>query len=400
MLETDVAIIGCGLAGSTAAAMLGRAGIATMVVDPHTEYPPDFRCEKLDGSQIAALEKTGLAGPILAKGTMNSRILVVRGGRVVDNKPRRQCNILYNTMVNAMRGEIPQGVERVTGKVTDVINSTERQTLTLSSGETVSARLVIFASGLNVALRESLGIDRKMISAGHSVSIGFDIAPKDGGVFDFEALTYFSEQAADRLAYLSLFPIGPVKRANLFVYRDMTDPWLVAFRKAPQSALETLLPRLTHVIGDFKVTDTPRIRSVDLVTAGGHIQPGVVLVGDAFGTSCPAAGTGCNKVFTDVERLCHAYVPAWLATPGMGADKIAAFYADPEKRAADTQSRAKAFRLKALSTEKGLAWSARRHGRYFWHLAMGTLRRVREGAGAHLLGHVVAGGGGAGKAHG
>lgn len=400
MLETDVAIIGCGLAGSTAAAMLGRAGIATVVVDPHTEYPPDFRCEKLDGSQIAALEKTGLAGPILAKGTMNSRIQVVRGGRVVDNKPRRQCNILYNTMVNAMRGEIPQSVERVTDKVTDVTNSAERQTLILSSGETVSARLVIFASGLNVALRESLGIELKMISADHSVSIGFDIAPTDGGEFDFEALTYFSERAADRLAYLALFPIGSVKRANLFVYRDMTDPWLVAFRKAPRNALETLVPKLARIIGDFEVTDTPKIRPVDLVTAGGHIQPGVVLVGDAFGTSCPAAGTGCNKVFTDVERLCHAYVPAWLATPGMDADKIAAFYEDPEKLAADTQSRAKAFRLKSLSTEKGLTWSARRRGRYFWHLTIGTLRRLREGGGTHLPGHVVAGRSGTRKAHG
>jgi 2-polyprenyl-6-methoxyphenol hydroxylase-like FAD-dependent oxidoreductase len=293
-------------------------------------------------------------------------------------------------MVNAMRGEIPQSVARVIGKVTNVTNSAERQTLSLSSGETVSARLVIFASGLNVALGKSLGIDREMISADHSVSIGFDIARKDERAFDFEALTYFSERAADRLAYLALFPIGPVKRANLFVYRDMTDPWLATFRKAPRSALETLLPNLTRIIGDFEVTDTPRIRPVDLVAARGHIQPGVVLVGDAFATSCPAAGTGCNKVFTDVERLCHAYVPAWLATPGMGADKIAAFYENPEKLATDTQSRTKAFRLKALATEKGLAWSARRHGRYFWHLAMGTLRQAREGARVRLPDDVVA----------
>ena len=60
-------------------------------------------------------------------------------------------------------------------------------------------------------------------------------------------------------------------------------------------------------------------------------QAGVVLVGDAFATSCPAAGTGTGKVFTDVERLCNVHIPRWLATPGMGADKIAAFYDDPVK---------------------------------------------------------------------
>jgi 2-polyprenyl-6-methoxyphenol hydroxylase-like FAD-dependent oxidoreductase len=39
------------------------------------------------------------------------------------------------------------------------------------------------------------------------------------------------------------------------------------------------------------------------------VQPGLVLVGDAFSTSCRAAGTGCDKVFTDVERLCNVYIP-------------------------------------------------------------------------------------------
>ena len=47
MKYTDIAIIGGGLAGSTAAAMLGRAGIAAILVDPHAVYPPDFRIEKL-----------------------------------------------------------------------------------------------------------------------------------------------------------------------------------------------------------------------------------------------------------------------------------------------------------------------------------------------------------------
>src|SRR5215467_7483195 len=64
MRETDVAIVGGGLAGSTAAAMLGRAGIRTVLIDPHPTYPPDFRCEKLDASQVALLHKTGLAGPV------------------------------------------------------------------------------------------------------------------------------------------------------------------------------------------------------------------------------------------------------------------------------------------------------------------------------------------------
>ena len=251
MRETDVAIIGGGLAGSTAAAMLGRAGIATTLIDPHTTYPADFRCEKLDGSQIAALQRTGLATPILSRGTIDERIWVVRGGRVVDRKPHTQCNILYDTMVNTMRGEIPPGVETVIGKVNAVTSSAERQTLTLSTGDTLSARLMVFASGLNIGLRHTIGIGREVISANHSISIGFDLAPTGAERFPFGALTYFSERAADRMAYLTLFPIGPVMRANLFVYREMTDPWIEGFRGAPEDSLVALMPRLRKVIGDF-----------------------------------------------------------------------------------------------------------------------------------------------------
>ena len=58
MKYTDIAIIGGGLAGATAAAILGRAGVAAIMVDPHPSYPPDFRIEKLGGDgQIERLRK-------------------------------------------------------------------------------------------------------------------------------------------------------------------------------------------------------------------------------------------------------------------------------------------------------------------------------------------------------
>ena len=62
MRYTDIAIIGGGLAGSTAAAMLGRAGIPAILVDPRPVYPPDFRVEKLSGrEQLARFRRTGIA---------------------------------------------------------------------------------------------------------------------------------------------------------------------------------------------------------------------------------------------------------------------------------------------------------------------------------------------------
>ena len=74
MKYTDIAIIGGGLAGSTAAAMLGRAGIPAILIDPHPVYPPDFRVEKLSGDeQIERFRKTGVAESVLASATHEVR---------------------------------------------------------------------------------------------------------------------------------------------------------------------------------------------------------------------------------------------------------------------------------------------------------------------------------------
>jgi 2-polyprenyl-6-methoxyphenol hydroxylase-like FAD-dependent oxidoreductase len=377
MRRTDVAIVGGGLAGSTAAAMLGRAGHDTILIDPHALYPKDFRCEKLDASQIAVLRKTGLADAVSRAATIDLEVWIGRFGRVVEKKPSRQLNILYEAMVNTIRAEIAPRVPVICAKAAAISTGAERQQLTLSNGEEISARLIVLANGLNIGLRQSVGIERAVISPCHSISIGFDLKPVGRPSFEFRALTYYSENVSSRVAYVSLFPIGAMMRANLFVYRDMHDPWLRGMRREGQAALFALLPRLRAVTGDVEIRDV-KIRPVDLHVSKGYRQAGIVLVGDAFATSCPAAGTGCNKVFTDVERLCNVHVPRWLSTAGMGKDKIAAFYDDDVKIACDRFAAEKAYYLRFLSTEPGFAWRARRIAKFLAHLGRGALRQAGE----------------------
>jgi 2-polyprenyl-6-methoxyphenol hydroxylase-like FAD-dependent oxidoreductase len=374
---TDIIIAGGGLAGSMAAAMLGRAGYAVTLVDPHEVYPPDFRAEKVDITQAAILRKTGLADVVLRAATADGECWVARMGHVVDRRPTSQFGFLYETFVNAMRAEIPPGVRFIHGKVMDVSTSADCQRVTLSSGEEISARLVIVANGLNVRLRDKLGMTREIVSKTHSVMLGFDLVPVGRAGFPFRAMTYYGEDPKDRAAYITLFPIGQTMRANLAVYRDMDDPWLREFRNVPRETLMRLMPRLSRIAGDYDIPGRVHVRPADLYTTTGHVKDGVALVGDAFSTSCPAAGTGTGKVFTDVERLCNVHVPRWLATPGMGADKIAQFYADPVRAAYHAHSAHKAFHTRSLSVDPGFAWTARRMVRFAARAAIGTARRLR-----------------------
>jgi 2-polyprenyl-6-methoxyphenol hydroxylase-like FAD-dependent oxidoreductase len=378
MKYTDIAIVGGGLAGSTAAAMLGHAGIAAVLIDPHPTYPPDFRVEKLGGGQqLQRFGRTGIAEPVLRSATHGSENWIARFGYLLDKHPTRQYGIMYDTFVNAIRAEIPPFVETVFAKVTAISTSAERQKLTLSNDEKISARLVALASGLNVGLRRSLGIERQIVSGCHSVSAGFDLVPLGRPAFDFPALTYFSERPSDRIPYLTLFPVGSRMRANLFVYREFDDPWLRQLRRAPVETLNASLPRLRRITGDFDIAGDIKIRPADLCVSAGYRQPGIILVGDAFETSCPVTGTGTDKVFTDIERLCNLHIPAWLATDGMDDHKIAAFYDDPTKKACDAWASMKAHQFRSVSIDKRLYWCAQRWARFVVRLSLGTARRLR-----------------------
>ncbi len=380
MIDTDIAIVGGGLAGSTAAAMLGRAGISAVMIDPHTVYPPDFRCEKIAGPHIDALKRTGLADLVLPATTFDGdnsdgTTWISRFGRLVDRRPGDQHGIMYDNFVNTMRRAIPDSVPQYALKVTGIATGHDRQHVTLSNGEIVSARLVVLASGLNVGIRHWLGIEREIVSPCHSITVGFNMNPVGRTSFDFGSLTHYTERLADRMAYITLFPIGDTMRANLFTYRGADDPWLREIRNEPVAALHRLMPGLARLTGDFEIEGPLRIRPADLYVSKGHLQPGVVMVGDAFATSCPAAGTGSYKVFTDVERLCNVHIPKWLASEGMETAKIAEFYDDPVKRACDEFSLREAHNLRSMSIDSGLIWQMHRWARFGMRFARGTLRR-------------------------
>src|ERR1700753_3970645 len=143
MKYTDVAIIGGGLAGSTAAAMLGRASISTVLIDPHPTYPFDFRVEKLSGAeQIARFRATGLADSILPKATHDGQNWIARFGILLDKIPSQKFATAYDSLINAIRGEIPGSVQQICAKAVSVSTGKDRQKIVLSNDEEISARLV------------------------------------------------------------------------------------------------------------------------------------------------------------------------------------------------------------------------------------------------------------------
>ncbi|HQT77293.1 MAG TPA: NAD(P)/FAD-dependent oxidoreductase [Rhodopila sp.] len=371
----DVIVVGGGLSGTIAAVVLARAGHRVALVDRHRIYPPDFRAEHMDEPQADALRRLGLLDAITAGVPCVRQVAVGRRGRLLGTWPTINYGMRYDSIVNAARALLPPGVQLLIGRVANVQTGTQEQRVLLADGRVVTGRLLIVATGLGFALCSKLGVTREMLHKGHSLTFGFDLVPATGGHFLYPFTVYQGDRVAERIDYLAAFEIGATMRANLFTFRDYREPWTEALEQEPERVLNQSLPGLAKVLGPFRVAGPVHVRATDLYTSDGFRQPGFVLIGDAFQTACPAAGKGMTRALTDVEQLCTVHVPRWLATPGMGVEKISAFYDDAAKQASDAQAMHTAHYRRAVTTETGLRWTLHRQRLLATAVARGLAQR-------------------------
>ncbi|MCK1302726.1 MULTISPECIES: NAD(P)/FAD-dependent oxidoreductase [unclassified Bradyrhizobium] len=383
-IVADIAIVGGGLAGSLAAAVLARTGHRVALVDKRAVHPDEFRVEKIGGHQLEMLRKLGFLDALDSVACRYDQVLNIRDGKVVDVSVGRAYGLAYADLVAMARSQLPDPSSLIVDEVTAVNCSDDIQHIELASGRRIIARLVVLATGMSGVLGYKLGIKRRVLAERHSVTFGFTIGRRDDVPFDFEALTCYGERTADGIDYLSLFPVRAGMRANLFMFRDPADPVMRELRREPEATVLRLLPGLRPYLGDFHVTDRVQNWVMDLSIVEGHLQPGVVLIGDAFQTNCPAAGTGVARLLVDVDRLCTEYAPRWLMTGGMSQEKISEFYFDPDKIAADQQSLKMARFRQALTSRNDIGWDVRRRLHFLRRRITHRVDQMRPGWLAHV----------------
>ena len=364
--------MGAGLAGTTVAAVLGQKGLRVILVDPRPCCPPIFKAEKIDQEQVNLLRKLGLLGHLLEYSGQVREVRVGYDGRIIKTVRIEQYGIAYADMVNALRAHLPTKVEYHSGRVEDITNSSDIQRVRLTGGEELTSRLIVVASGSSPRLESQLRLQRRMIRRNQSYVFGFTIAPLDSQAFDFDSVTYYSLEPSARIDYLTLFKIRQTMRANLFVFRSATDPWVRDFILGPQQMLRRWLPKLDQVSGDFRIISKIESGGADLYRVDGNPSPGVVMIGDAFQSVCPSTGMGLDKILTDVDVLSEC-VPNWLATPGMDSGKLADFYNHPRKLATDSRALRRAINQRQAATSAALRWRIQRLLRHLrWH-ALGAI---------------------------
>jgi 2-polyprenyl-6-methoxyphenol hydroxylase-like FAD-dependent oxidoreductase len=350
------------------ALVLARAGHAVSVVDIRRKAPAEFRAEKLNLGQLAQLSRLDLMAWFEAVCWGDAPHAEVR--------PLQDCGARYDRWIEGARDLWPESVELVVGKADRIETSDERQSVILSDGRRLEGRLVVLATGRGERLRADLGMRRRILSPQHSTSLGFSVLPPSGNAWEV-APRLAEGRYGDRLSYASVFPMTDEVRVNVFTYREPTDPWIAALRKDPIAVLVGALPDLAPALTGMQVVRALEAHCGDLYAIDGAEQAGVVLVGDAFHAPCPASGAGMTRILNDIERLSAVHLPAWLATPGMGRDKIAAFYADPVKRQVDRAAVLRSLNGRASAVDASPWWTLRRR--------FGAIRRKLGGGGARPI---------------
>jgi 2-polyprenyl-6-methoxyphenol hydroxylase-like FAD-dependent oxidoreductase len=288
------------------------------------------------------------------------RAVAVRVGRIVGVTTATHYGIRYEDLVNRARQHLPPLVRFIKAKVVDIEATADVQRVRLSNGDLVGGRLVVLATGFGQRLQRKLGIDRTVIRDAHSLTFGFDLQVESPAMFRSSALVADGEQASDGIDYLTVFSIANKLRANLFAYGNRRDCWTQRMVQQPREMLLEAMPRLEQMAGGIKVVGPVQHRVNDLAVASGYRRDGVVLIGDAFQTSCPAAGTGIGRLLNDIDRLCNFHIPKWLATDRMDAGKIAEFYDDPLKANYDAEAMRIADYRRSFTTKTDLLWKIHR----------------------------------------
>jgi len=373
----DVLVIGGGMAGAAAAFVAGRSGMETVLVDPRTVFPACFKAEKLEPAQARLLRRIELFDTVRPVLTPIRHVLCARDAKLFGVEETEQYGVLYHDLVNRVRERMPASVRFCRDLVTGVDSDAAGSLVRLKSGATIRARLVVLATGVTERLGKQLGVERIWINRHHATAFAYDLATLDGEPFGFDALTYYPRDRLGGIACLSLFPIGEAMRANLFVYRGARDPWVKEFLADPAAVLEHDLAGLDRVTGGHRIASRIECAAIRLYQVEPPARDGLVLIGDAMQSACPATGTGLSKVLNDVDVLCNVCLPRWFETPGMRHDEILGFYRHPRKLGVDGETLDAAVYGRNVGTRAGVSWSLRA-GLAYWRRRLGQRATLRE----------------------
>jgi 2-octaprenyl-6-methoxyphenol hydroxylase len=321
IIETEVAIVGGGLVGLSLGLALAQGGVSSVTVDPDS---PSLRAaDGFDGrasaialGSVRVLQGIGLWGALAPDASPIREIRVSDGdsslylhydhreigeepfGHIVENRFIRRA--LYAAL--ALN---PRAALRAPDKSLGLRDTPTHAELTLASGATLRAQLVVACDGRPSALRQAAGID----------SLGWDY--KQAGI----VCSIAHEKPHRGIAHERFLPAGPFAVLPLNDAPDGTHRASIVWtERAELAKLFAGLPadefrdeiheRFGWGLGAIELAGPRWVYPLTFVQAKKFHEGRVALAGDAAHGIHPIAGQGLNLGLRDVAALAEVLVEA------------------------------------------------------------------------------------------
>ena len=302
---TDVLIAGGGVAGSTLAILLGRAGLRVGLFE-RDAFPREKPCgEGIMPGGVAVLDRLGLTaavgGVALAgvryhfRGTTATGSFPSAAGVAVTGLAQRRA------VLDRVLFEAAAATAGVTARTRAVVQcpiiDRGRVSGLIVNGTEFRAPLTVAADGARSPLRKALGLDRTTrhrrvgMRAHFQLAAGSEIAPWVDILLGEDHELYVTALPRGELLVAALANARAVDAAaeSLFDRWCRGQPWLADRLRGAR--------RVTRLHGVSSLT----------VRAWRGVAPGMVLLGDAAGSLDPITGGGMTHALECAELLaCHA----------------------------------------------------------------------------------------------
>ncbi|MEM1429561.1 MAG: UbiH/UbiF/VisC/COQ6 family ubiquinone biosynthesis hydroxylase [Pseudomonadota bacterium] len=321
MRDADVLIVGGGLNGCSMALACARAGLSSVVID---SLPVATRADdRFDGRSYAlALASKRMLGALGLWPELEAQAQPILKIRASDGRPGEGASPLFlefdhaeieegpmgfmvedrylrRALLDALEGE--PGIEHRPGE-TVVAQSMDdvAAEVTLASGATLRASLVVGADGRSSGVAQRAGIRRTGWSYGQTalVCAVSHALPHNG-----EAHQFFMPGGP-----LAILPLTGNRSSIVWSEREHLARHIASLDEA--GILAALRPRFGDFLGEIALAGDRYTYPLGLTLADRIVAPRLALVGDAAQGVHPIAGQGLNQGLRDVGSLAEVLADA------------------------------------------------------------------------------------------
>ncbi|RAI57161.1 UbiH/UbiF/VisC/COQ6 family ubiquinone biosynthesis hydroxylase [Roseicella frigidaeris] len=344
--DVAVCILGAGPVGATLAATLAAAGLPTAVVD--AQPLPPMELQAFDGRAYAiALTSQRLLRAAGIWERLPDPPCPILGIRVADGRPGEPASPLalqfdaatvsdepFGYMVEArslrvgLNARLPEMPHlRVFAPATAAVERRpDGARISLSTGERLTARLVVAAEGRNSPLRRQAGIRTAVLDYHQIGMVGAFAHERPHRNIALEQFLPNGPFAQLPLAGPGGFGNAAFPHASAFVWADRTAIARRMLALDDAAFGRELARRLGPHLGAIRPIGRRWSYPLSALLVERWTDTRLALVGDAAHGVHPIAGQGLNLGFRDVAALAEAVIEAWSLGADPGAPAVLARY--------------------------------------------------------------------------